>query len=373
MSLTASVVSETLQDPKFFSEMEIQHREQLVSMDFANTRFQANLSKGSILKLTDEIQVEATDTNMTDSLTYPDLDSSEQTFTVDNASKVLFAVNDSDDVQSVFDNAEKAKSNGIFRIGRRTDEFNFLSLKNRGNLELPAIDLTALSTNSAKGNAVYAAIQDANELIDAGGFNRSNRRAGLSPEIKRFLMDADKLQLSTNDAETRNQNGRVGMIDSTGLNESINLSGDTQDFVVKAKGAITVGEKKFTIDNDGTGTIFPPTIGDTFTNNGVIFKILTVKEVSTNVEYVITVDKPIQSQIADNASITLTGKETINVPLVEGLPGDGVTQKNPVFTAIPDPDRFRTLFRAFIIHDMFVTLEKSRQLVHIPFRIRTLT
>lgn len=373
MAITSSIVPEVLQDPKFFAEMEIQHRERLVSMDLCETRFMANLAKGSQIKVTDEILIEATDTNLTDTLTYPQLDSSEQTFTVDNASKVLFQIRDIDDIRSVFNLAEVAKSNAIMAIGRRTDDFNFQQLQARGNLELPSIDLTAISTNAEKGNEVYAAVQDANELIDSGGFLRENRRVVFDPKIMRFLMDADKLQLSTDAAEVRNTNGRVGRLDTTNVNESIRLTGTDKTFATNAKGAIAVGARSFTVDNNGSGTIFIPEIGDTFTNNSVEFVLQTVTEVTKDVEYSVTCDRAIQTAIADNATINITGKETIFVPLVEGRPGDCVIQKNPTFTDIVAEDSFATKFRAFIVHDMFVTLERSRRLVHIPFKVRTIS
>ena len=366
------------QDPKFFDELEMIFRQGQNSLDYYRGDYQAKLRKGSVIDVSDELQMHVADQDGHSNVVYGQHTATEQSFTVQQGQEVAERVFDSDNIRSEFAPKEIVTSNGLHKLNEKMDTYRYQKLFDNARNILATVDLTTFTTNSAKGNAIEQALLDANETLDftAKGNGTLDRKASFGRTTRRFLKDADKFTDATTESQNRIISGRIGMIDGTNLLRSNNLFANTTSFNVSAKENVTTGLKEFTVDNNGSGTINPPRPGDTFSNtiNAVAetFTILTVKQVTLNVEYDITVDKVIGTQINDNATIAIAGRDIEYVPVAEGSPGQSVIQKDARFEFLRDIDTHSWLIRAFIMHDAFLSREMSRRLVIVPIKFRSI-
>lgn len=379
MALAVSTVAEYRQDPKFMQELEMRTREELVGANVYNTMFDPALEKGRQITVNREAFFDSTSTDAVSSITYQSINSDgDQTFTIDDAVELPVRVFDVDKIQSVQDLHNLVMDSGMFSIKKYLDEKAFSKLQANGALSTSLVDLTAISGSAAKGNALYDRIMEANQSFDSIGLPQTGRQIIQSPQFFRYIKDADKLTSAVDPAYLNTVvNGRTPYAIDGVLNlaQSINLKKDTTNYNVSAKGNIVVGSIGYStviVDNNGSGTIIPPQAGDTFTNNSKTFTIRGVKEITANVEYQLYLNRPIETQINDNATITITGNHTVYVPVMHGKAGTAVIQSRPDFEAMRDPDYHATLLRTLVVFDYFLTRESTTKVVHVPVKYRTI-
>lgn len=376
MAIATSIISEYNQDPQFYDSLEMQYRKKHVGADYFNTMFEAGLKKGRQMKVTNEMQLNPSSTDGHTSITYSQNAASEQTFTVEEAVHTHQLLFDVDEIASQFDVQSVVRSNGLYKMYDYIDKKGFESMNASAFAVQGALDLTALSTDEAKGDAIFGRIMDANATLDNADTGEQ-RKACLGVYTKRYLKDADKLTHATAMADSRIISGTLGFTDGVRVDHSLNLYKGSTSFDVTIKGAVAVGDTTITVDNGGTGTINAPQIGDQFTNNingvATTFTILNVKTVTATVEYQLLLDQPIGTIIADNATLAITGYHTDYVPIVMGAPGQAVVQKDPTFEMLRSPDYHGSLFRSLSVFDHFLSAEAGRKVVMVPIKYRTIS
>jgi hypothetical protein len=373
-TLATSNVSELNQDPHFHATLEDQYRQRHIANDYYRTDFEAGLKQGRQYKVQDELVVESKEITGHEQVVYKERGASEQTFTITKAQGVQEKIFNFDAVASEFDVAKTILSNGVYQMHNKIDKYLFQKLYDNAQNIQTAIDLTALSTNAAKGNAIYSALMDATAFLDFTDVGQ-DKKAAFGRMTKRYLKDADKLTDSTTISQADMRAGVLGMCDGIRIDNTNNIYQGSSTYTVYNKGGSAVGDRTLTVDNNGSGNITKPEAGDTFTNvvTGVeeTYTILTVKEVTKNEEYVITIDKPLGTLIADDASMTVTGFHTDYIPVVYGAPGQAVIQQDPQFEVLPDPDYRAKLLRGDAIYDAFLSTEGARRVSIIPVIFRT--
>ena len=86
------------------------------------------------------------------------------------------------------------------------------------------------------------------------------------------------------------------------------------------------------------------------------------------------VDRPIDTQIADNATIAIAGRDVAYNIITQGATGAMVVQQNPQFEELRDPDYNATLVRSMpVMFDCFQPVESGRRTVVIPMKYRTIS
>lgn len=378
MSLATSNISALNKDPKFHQDAEVQFFADNKSAMFYNTRFQADLANGSVVKLINEPIPFVEDTTGHDAITYGTANGHQETFTITEGKRVNERVFDMDGKQAAFDVKKQYVKNGLRAINRELDKLAFSKLKSNSFVQLAEVDVTSGLT-TANGDLIMDAISEANSVLDSQGFQTveaeyGRRQIALDAEVRRFVKKSSNFTLATEEGDKRITSGNIQTYDGVQINNTINLYADTTSFDTTAKGAVAVGDIRFTVDNGGAGTINAPKIGDTISNGGKTFTILNVNEVTVDVEYDIQVDRPIDTAIADDATVAILGRHTVYIPLAQGQAGAGVIQQNPQFEELRDPDYNATLVRSLpVCGDYFLPVEASRRVVHIPVKYRTIS
>lgn len=383
MALATSNINVLNQDPKFHQDQEVQFFAENKATRHYNTRFQNDLSHGSQVKLTHEIIPFVEDTTGHDSITYGNTNAFEESFSVTEGKRVNERVFDTDGKQASFDAKKNIAKNGLRVLYREMDKTAYEKMGTNSFNILPTLDLVggSYSTDVAKGNAIYAKFFEAGQVLNAGGFEvegagdqYGRRVASFDTNIDYYMKFADNYVLATAEGESRLRTGKIRTLDSVDYGTSVNVYAATTNFNVNAKGAIAVGDRTFTVDNNGAGTINPPKIGDTFTNDSKTFTILAVAEVTVNVEYNVMVDRPISAAIADNATIAIAGRHTAYNVITQGASGAMVVQKNPQFEELRDPNYNATLVRSMpVMFDCWQPVEGDRRTVVAPIKYRTIS
>jgi hypothetical protein len=381
MALATSNINVLNQDPKFYQDQEMQFFQANKATRHYNTRFQNDLTNGSIVKLTHEAIPFVEATTGHDAVSYGNTNAYEETFTVTEGRRVSERVFDTDNKQASFDVKTNYVKNGLRCLYREMDQVAYQKMATDAFNILPELDLTALANDTARGNAAYTSFFEAGQILNAGGFEvegagdqYGRRVASFAPEIDFFMKFADNYVLATEEGESRLRTGKIRMLDSVDYGTAVNVYAGTTSFDVTAKGVIAVGVRTLTVDNGGSGTINKPAIGDTFVNDGKTFTIQGVKQVTANVEYEVTVDRPIEAQIADDATISIAGRDTAYNIITQGATGAMVVQKNPQFEEMRDPDYNATLVRSMpVMFDCFQPIEAGRRTVVLPIKYRTIS
>ena len=375
-TLATSIISELNQDPQFHAEMEMQYREQNIANDYYRTDFEADLEYGRQIKVSDELVAESKEITGQEAITYKKHAATEQTFNVTKAQGIQEEIFDFDQVASRYDAVRTLLSNGRFQMMNNVDKYLFQKLYDNSHNIASEIDLTALSTNAAKGNAIYDALMDANSVLDFSS-NGGMRKAAFGRFTKRYLKDADKLTDATMISQADMRAGVLGMCDGVRIDNTNNLYQGSTSFDVTVKGAVAAGLKTVTVDNGGSGTINAPLAGDTFTNSiggaDETITINSVKTVTAGEEYILYLNKPLGTGLSDDATLAITGYDTDYIPVVEGAPGKSVVQLNPQFETMPNPDYRSTLLRGQTIYDAFLSNEGARRVSVIPVKFRSIS
>lgn len=376
MAIATSNIAKYEQNPKFYDSLEMQYREKRASSDYYGTKFEAGLKKGDTIKLDDSLRLGVTSQTGHSAVTYATDTPAEQSFTVSQFREVGQRMFDVDADRSVFDIVSQVENEGNFALYDNIDNYAFQKLKENAQMVSASVDLTAAADNAAAGNLMYDALMDTTETLDAVHNDMESRKTCLGRNTRRFLREASRLTHATDAADKRIYSGTLSYTEGMRLDMSNNIYQDGTSFNVTVKGLTAVGSKQVTVDNAGTGTINAPKIGDTIVNvvDGVsrTMKVITVKTVTTGVEYTITLDQVLGTALADNATLAITGYHTDYVPVMQGTVGQAVIQKDPSFQLFNDPVYHAKLFRGKAVFDHFLTTEGSRRLVVVPFKHRTI-
>ena len=136
---------------------------------------------------------------------------------------------------------------------------------------------------------------------------------------------------------------------------------------------MAVDAREIIIDNVSGGTI--PDTDDSFVNGGVTIRINSAGTFPGAVagQYKLSLDRPIKTAIADNATINAKGTTGAVCPVFVGKPCNAVVQKNPDWLALDAEDEFSVKVRTYMVHDLFVTDEKRKYLQHISFKFRNVS
>jgi len=371
MTLATSNVSEFNNDPKFHQDLEVQFIAENKSAFYFGSRFESDLRKGSKVRLNHELQPFVNDRTGHDNNSYGSAKAYQEEFEVTQGRSVDERVFDIDEMRSEYDIRGQIVKNGMRRIHQNVDRYNFQKLKELAFNVRASVDLTGAADDEARGDLVYAEFQGAGKVLNASGFDMAGRQVAMAPEIYEFLTQGTKVNLSTEQADRRIMSGMYESLSGFVIDKTINLYKDGTAFDVAAKGAIAIGDQTFTVDGV---SINAPEIGDTFVNNSKTFTILSVNEVTAATEYDVKVDRPLETAIADNATIEITGYHTVYVPFTKGTVGESVMQQNPQFEELRDTANNATLVRSAVVaFDAFVPEEPARRLVVTPFVYRTIS